>query len=297
MHPTLDTLNATFSLPGSLHFSEDLPGLPVAEIHTTLASARVALHGAQVLAWQPSGHFPVIWVSKPALYEAGKPVRGGVPICWPWFGAREGLPAHGFVRTRLWQVRESSQNSAGEVLLRFGICDDASTRALWDHGFDLELQVSVGSSLSMTLISRNTGTTALSITQALHSYFAVADISQTQVQGLEDTPYLDKVLNFAPKQQQGAVHLSGETDRIYTHTTRDCLIKDQVSGRVIRVGKLGSSSTVVWNPGAEREKSISDMAAGEYQNMLCVETCNAGPDVVTLSPGASHSLSAIVTVL
>jgi len=297
MTQTLDSLNRRFAQGDALQFSEAVAGLPVAEIHTPLASARVALQGAHVLAWQPSGQAPVLWVSKAAVFEPGTPVRGGVPVCWPWFGAREGLPAHGFVRNRLWQMRETGLDTLGQVTLRLGLSDDADTRALWDHAFDLELEIRVGTTLSMSLVTRNTGHAPLSITQALHSYFCVRDITQVTVQGLDGVHYLDKVRQFAPSQQSGSVRVCEETDRIYTNTTADCLIEDAAGARSIRVAKQGNTSTVVWNPWSEREKTIADMAPGEFRGMLCVETCNAGPDVVTLIAGQSHTLSASLCVL
>ena len=294
MNPSLDTLNHHFSLPGALRFVNGSGDLPVAEIQTPLASARVALQGAQLLAWQPAGAAPVIWLSQAAVFAPGEPVRGGVPVCWPWFGVREGLPAHGFVRTRLWQVRAASTDASGQVVLRLGLQDDAETRALWDHAFDLELQLTIGATLSMTLTSRNTGDQAFTVTDALHTYFCVTDIRQTAVQGLDGCDYLDKVQNFARTRQSGVVGFTGETDRIYVDTTADCVIEDRVAQRAIRVSKSGSSSTVVWNPW--RDKVFADMAAGEYQQMLCVETCNAGPDQVTLAPGQSHALTARLAV-
>ena len=294
MNPSLDTLNRRFGLPGALHFVNGPGDLPVAEIKTPLASARVALQGAHLLAWQPVGATPVIWLSKAAVFAPGQAVRGGVPVCWPWFGARAGLPAHGFVRTRLWQVRETSLDASGQVVLRLGLEDDADTRALWDHAFDVELVLTIGATLSMTLISRNTGDQPVTLTNALHTYFCVADIHQTAVLGLDGCDYLDKVQNFAQAKQSGMVEFSGETDRIYVNTTADCVIEDRVAQRSIRVSKNGSSSTVVWNPW--RDKVFADMAAGEYQQMLCVETCNVGPDQITLAPGQSHALTARIAV-
>jgi glucose-6-phosphate 1-epimerase len=294
LNQNIDTLNHRFGLTGALHFVQGRAGLPEAEIKTAQASARVALHGAQVLAWQPAGAQPVIWVSQAAVFERGQPVRGGVPVCWPWFGPREGLPMHGFVRTRLWQVRAASMDAGGQVMLRLGLQDDADTRALWDHAFDLELLLTVGATLTMALISRNTGDQPFTLTDALHTYFCVGDIHQTTVQGLDGCDYLDKVQNFASTKQSGAVEFTGETDRIYVHTTADCVIDDRGQQRNIRIAKTSSSSTVVWNPW--REKAFADMAAGEYQQMLCVETCNAGPDQVTLAPGQSHALSACLSV-
>jgi glucose-6-phosphate 1-epimerase len=300
MEKTLDnfseTLNARFGIPGRLRFQDSGPGLPVAEITTPDAAARVALQGGQVLEWQPTGHKPVIWISRAAVYQPGKGVRGGVPVCWPWFGQAEGKVAHGFVRARMWEVREAKVDLAETVMLRLGIKDDESTRAQWDHAFDLELVVTVGAALKMELVTRNTGTVPFTITDGLHTYFRVGDVHQIKVHGLDGAEYLDKVRDFARERQTGAVTFSGETDRVYINTTADCLIEDPVLARTIRVAKAGSASTVVWNPWTEKEKAFSDMAAGEYADMVCVETVNASPDEVTVVPGGKHSLLAFIGV-
>lgn len=296
MTQTLNTLNTNFAVANALRFTEAVPGLPVAEISTPLATASVALHGAHVLSWQPAGQAPVIWVSKAAIFELGKPVRGGVPLCWPWFGPLADKPMHGFVRTMVWQVRGAELDASGQLVLRLGISDDASTRALWDFAFDLELVVTVGSTLTIALTTRNTGATPLSINQALHTYFATSDIHQTTVQGLAGGSYINKVQNFAVCQQEGDMVFTGETDRIYTDTTADSVIVDGVTGRRIRITKQGSASTVVWNPWSEKEKNIVDMAAGEHRQMLCVETCNAGPDSISIPAGGVHTLAATISV-
>jgi glucose-6-phosphate 1-epimerase len=296
MTTLLKNLNSQFGLANTLRFVEVGAELPAVEISSPLGSARIALQGAHVLAWQPTGQQPVLWVSKAALFEPGKPIRGGVPVCWPWFGANEGLPAHGFVRTRLWQVRQTSIEVDGEVVLRLGISDDASTRALWDYAFDLELVVRVGACLSMELITRNTGLKQFTITDALHTYFSVGDITQTCVRGLDGCNYLDRMQNMALTRQTGVVTVTGETDRIYIDTRDVCLIDDLAGQRVIRVAKTGSTSTVVWNPWSEREKAFADMTAGEHREMLCVETCNAGADQISLMPGGSHTLHAMISI-
>jgi glucose-6-phosphate 1-epimerase len=300
MEKTLDnfsqTLNARFGLPGKLRVQDAAPGLPVIEVTAPDAMARIAVQGGQVLEWQPRGHKPVVWVSKAAVYQAGKGVRGGVPVCWPWFGALEGKPAHGFVRTRMWEVRETREDLADTVVVRLGIKDDESSRAMWNHAFDLELIVTVGAALKIELLTRNTGDTPFAISEALHTYFRVGDINQAQVSGLEGTTYLDKVRDFAQAVQTGPITFSGETDRVYVNTEVDCLIRDPALGRNIRVAKSGSVSTVVWNPWTEKEKGFADMAAGEYRDMLCVETANAGPEEIVIQPAGKHSLVAFIGV-
>lgn len=295
MQQHTDILNQQFAIAGQLEFVDAAAGVPVVEITTPHASARIAVQGAQVLEWQPSGQQPVLWVSRAAVYQSGKGVRGGVPVCWPWFGAGEaGKPAHGFVRTRMWEVRETGQGMAGSVFIRFGMKDDESTRALWNYAFDLELIVTVGAALKMELVTRNMGATAFEISEGLHTYFHVGNINQTQVLGLENTEYLDKVLDFARDTQIGAVSFSGETDRVYIDTITDCVIDDAKLNRKIRVAKSGSTSTVVWNPWTEKEKGFVDMAAGEYQEMVCVETVNAGDTRVTVAADTAHSMVAFI---
>ncbi len=295
MNP-IELLNSRFGIAGHLRFQVSACGLPLAEITTPLASARVALQGAQVCAWQPAGQRPVLWLSGAARCQPGQALRGGVPVCWPWFGSAPGTSSHGFARTRLWQVRASRLCADGQLTLRLGLQDDRDTRALWDHAFDLELAVTAGRELTLQLVTSNTGTAPFTLTLALHSYLAVGDIGQASVHGLDDTCYLDKVNDFAEKRQHGAVHFCGETDRVYIDTLSDCVIDDPVWGRNIRIAKQGSRSTVVWNPGAEKEKTISDLASGEYRHMLCVETANAGPDRITLAAQQMHTLAACISV-
>ncbi|MHB1654928.1 MAG: D-hexose-6-phosphate mutarotase [Burkholderiales bacterium] len=295
MNPDIENLNRQFGIAQVLNFA-GVNGLPVIEIATAAATARIAIQGGQLLEWQPAGQQPVIWVSRAAVYQAGKGVRGGVPVCWPWFGAGEaGKPAHGFVRTRMWQVRATGQDGHG-VFVRLGIKDDVETHAIWDHAFDLELIVHVGARLSMELITHNTGGETLRITDALHTYFRIGDIGDTEVLGLDQTVYQDKVSGQNSQVQTGPVVFAGETDRIYLDTQADCVIKDERLGRRIRIAKQGSDTTVVWNPWTEKEKTFLDMSAGEYRDMLCVETCNAANDVIVLQPGEKHSLRAELSV-
>ncbi len=289
-------LNETFGMISTLEIM-DVSGMPVIRVSTPLACARIALQGGQVLEWQPAGHLPVLWVSRKAVYEQGRGVRGGVPVCWPWFGAGQpGQPAHGFVRTRMWQLRETSWH--GDVLLvRLGIHDDAETRALWDHAFDLELRLTIGRTLTIELITHNRGEHAFDITDALHTYFHVGNILRTKVSGLDQVSYFDKVLGIDNVLQHGPIRIEGETDRIYHDTDATCVIADNALDRRISVAKSGSHSTVVWNPWVEKTRGFADMQSEEYRQMLCVETCNAGDDVVTVAPGHQHSLTAIIGVV
>ena len=238
----------------------------------------------------------MLWVSERSWFEVGRPIRGGIPVCWPWFGTQApapGLPHHGCVRTRLWQVRGTeSLDVATRIVL--GLGDDAETRAVWPHGFDLEIAVTVGAELSVALTARNTDSGPWSCTGALHSYFSVGDVAAVKVHGLEGCRYVTKVEDPPEDRQQGPITIGAEVDRVYTGTTAECVIEDPVLGRRIRVAKEGSRTTVVWNPWVEKSRRMEDFDDDEYQGMLCVETANAGGDVITLRAGESHRLGATI---
>ena len=289
------TLNSRFGIPEHLSFKDGGTDLPVAIISCVHASAALSLQGGQLLTWQPTGQQPVLWVSEAAVFETGKPVRGGVPVCWPWFGALAGNTTHGFVRTRIWQLRAAELDADGQMVLRLGISDDDTTRAIWNFAFDLELLVTVGASLTMSLTTRNTGADTFAISEALHTYFCTGDIHQTSVLGLDATHYIDKVNGAVSALQSGPVRLDGETDRVYQNTTADCLVDDAAWGRRIRISKQNSTASVVWNPWAEREKSIADMVAGEYRHMLCVEAANA-PAPISVAAGETHTLGMVISL-
>lgn len=292
----IEDLNKQFALPGHLHFEAGPADLAHAVFNSPLAQARMSLQGAHLMSWQPRGQQPVIWMSERAQFAQGLALRGGVPLCWPWFGAKPASNAHGFARTAMWQITDSMLHTDGRVQLRLGLRDSPSTRELWNQGFELLLNCTMGADLRLELCTRNTGATPMTLTQALHSYFCVGDITRTQVLGLEGCTYLDKVQDFAPMRQHGAIRFTNETDRVYVDTTADCIIEDEAWGRRIRVAKQGSLSTVVWNPWLERASALSDMAPQGYRHMLCVETCNAGPDQITVEPGGQHCLSAHISV-
>lgn len=288
---TTTQLMQRFAVENHLAFVEQ-GELQIAELTSEAGKVRVALQGAQVLEWTPTGEStPVIWVSDAAVYQTGKGVRGGVPVCWPWFGAGDaGKPAHGFVRTKLWSVAASGVNETGPWL-RLTTSDDEASRALWHHQFNLSLTVTLGKSLHIALTTDNTGASEFSISEALHTYFAIGDVDKVRVTGLDHTHYLDKVLGMSRHQQVGDVTIAGEVDRIYVDTTAEVSIVDSALARRIDIRKTHASATVVWNPGSEKEKGFADMREGDYRRMLCVESGTAGGDLVTIPAGEAHTLS------
>jgi len=226
------------------------------------------------------------------------PIRGGIPVCWPWFGAhpdRDDLPIHGFARISDWSVESADSVEAGTRVV-LSLADSDATRALWPHRFTLTLAITVGEALTLELETVNKGDEPFSFTQALHSYFTVGCIHDTTVRGLEGARYLDTVGEVVEKVQDGVIRFTEETDRDYFDTTAECIIDDPVLGREIHVAKTGSNSTVVWNPWTEKSKRMSDFPDDGFPGMLCVETTNATKfDTVVVEPGGSHAISTRIT--
>lgn len=292
---TLDSsaLNARYGIPEQLHFQDAPGGLIVAEVSNAHATASIALQGAHLMTWAPKGAQPVIWLSKAAKLAPGKSIRGGVPICWPWFGphaTESGFPGHGFARTVPWDLVETQKLTNGATRLVFRLVPSDATRAQWPHPSEAEIHMVVGPTLEIDLVTRNTGTAAIRVGDALHTYFEVGDVRQAKIQGLDGCPYIDKVDGGARKQQIGPVTIAGEVDRIYLESTADCVIEDPVLKRRIRITKKGSASSVVWNPWIEKATKMGDLGENGYLNMLCVESANADADVVNIPPGAEHHL-------
>lgn len=285
------------TLPGSIRRTEPVPGYPVLDVVHPAATARVALHGAQIMEWTPAGQEPVLYLSPQAVYREGKAIRGGVPICWPWFGPHEtdrSLPAHGFARNRFWTLSDAGEDEAG-VLLRFTLADDDESRRLWPHAFRLEMTMNVGAELRLALRMVNMGDAAFTITGALHTYLAVGDIRRVTIEGLDGAEYLDMVGTKEVRRQDGNIVFDQEVDRDY-RSAAEVRVKDAALGRVLTVLGEGSHCTVVWNPWIDKAAALSDVPDADYQRFVCVETANAWEDRITLKRGEAHTLAATVWV-
>lgn len=294
----LDTLNRRYGVPNQLRFVEGPAGFTIIEIENFHARATLCLQGAQILTFQPRDHEPVLWVSKAARYVAGKSVRGGVPVCWPWFGPHATdaqKPAHGYARSAMWRVVESSALNDGATRLTLELETTPANRELWPHESSLQLHLSVGPSLVIEMVTRNNSAQAITVSEALHTYFHVSDIDAISVTGLEGCSYVDKVAG-ADALQQGAIRVSGETDRVYINTEAECVIHDPPLHRRIRIGKSGSRSTIVWNPWTEKALKLGDMGDAGFRQMLCVETANALENAVLIPPGNEHRLTKTISV-
>ncbi len=294
----LAQLNEHFGLPGVLAFHATASGLIHADITTPHATATVYLQGAHVAAWQPKGQQPVIFVSRRSDFAPGKPIRGGVPIAFPWFAARhDGKtgPSHGFARIQDWTLAFAAL--AGEDLhMTFTLGPTEISRNLGYDDFRLAYRLTIGRTLTMQLTVVNDATAPLVFEEALHTYYAVADIHEVTLNGLEGVTYLDKNDNLQSKVQHGAITITEPTDRVYLNTTSTCVLDDRDSKREITIAKTGSNTTVVWNPWESGAAKLPDLDPTEWHEFLAVETVNAAANAVTLAPGGQHVMEAHVSV-
>ncbi len=281
-------------------FREGPGGLLFAHIENDLAQATICLQGAQLTHWQPRSQAePVTFMSATAQYAPGRPIRAGVPVCWPWFGPHatdKARASHGFARNVLWQARAPVRLKDGATQLSLRLSDGEHSRALWPYRFGLEYRITVGDALDLELTATNTGSEGFPLSEALHTYFQVGDIGSVQVLGLDGTDFMDAADGGRRKRQEGPVIFPAEIDRVYIDTEAACTIVDPLLKRRIHIAKRGSRSTVVWNPGERKAAGLADLGAapatrGGWRQFVCVESANARDNTLTLEAGQSHCLS------
>ncbi|MEO1387838.1 MAG: D-hexose-6-phosphate mutarotase [Cyanobacteria bacterium J06634_6] len=297
---TAAQLNQEFGIADQLQIVEGKSLFPMIEITNEQASARISVYGGQVLSFKPAGESSdLLFVSEKAYYQPGKAIKGGTPVCWPWFGPDpegKGRASHGFVRNRMWTLLSTEAVSAGETKVRLGVSANEETKAIWPYSFELVIEIVVADQLSISLITQNTGDKAFEITQALHTYFQTGDIGKVEVLGLENAGYIDKVDNGAEKTQTGIINITQEVDRIYTNVKPELSVQDGGLGRRIRISSAGSRTAVVWNPWTDISIKSGDLTDDAYQEFVCVETVNAADDMIGVAPGSEYTLKAVYAI-
>ena len=284
-------LNKQHGINGHLVFKDE-NGLVMAHISNQLAACKVSLYGAQVLSYVPKGCDDLLLMSTASAMEEGKAIRGGIPLCFPWFGPNKenpDAPKHGFARLLNWEVKSTQQLVTGATRLVLALRDSVLTRQWWDFRFTSELVIEAGEELSVKWQVKNLSEVPFSITNALHSYFRVGDISKVRIEGLRGVPYMEEIRSdeaFAG--DDDAIVIQREIDRSYTDTTATCQIKDATLSRTIVVKKSGSQSTVVWNPWADLSRQMTDLGDEDYRHFVCVEAANVGHNALVIEPQAEH---------
>ena len=280
-----------FEIPGLVRLETDTHGLSRFVVTNAHAEAHVYLLGAQVTHYRPAAGEPLLWLSPLSPFQIGKAIRGGIPVCWPWFGphpSRSDLPAHGLARTRAWQPLDVAQMSDGRTRLRLLLPEDAETFAAWPHRFALTLTATVGDALEIELSTTNTGDNPLSYTDALHTYFKVGEVRRVSVQGLSGEPFVHSTRKHRGVQSGPILFDGGEVNHIHVPSRGVVMIDDASMGRRINVLKAGSEATVVWNPGEAGGTAMKDVGA-HWNEFVCVEAGTCGDAQIILLPGASHT--------
>ncbi len=294
---TLPQLTDHYGIPGKVDFIAGNGGLPFIRVSNQQATALISLLGGQILSFKLIGEqADMLFLSKKSAYQVGKAIRGGIPVCWPWFSTDPaGLhrPNHGLVRTESWSVVSTTETATATVI-RLQFTNSQQQDKTWKQPFNLTLTFSIGQTLSLSLITQNTGSKPFSITQAFHTYFNVGDISQAQVLGLENCRYYDKLDQGKEKIQAGIVTVSEEIDRIYEDVDNFVALNDLTLQRRIEITSQHCKSGVVWNPWT---KAMPDLEPDDYQRFVCVETGNIGFDVIQIPPGGEHTLTTTYKIL
>ena len=293
---TLADLDRQFAIPGIATVSAGRGGLPRVVISSPHADAEMYLHGGHVTSWTATGSRDALYCSLNTIWQDGRAIRGGVPVCFPWFGDKAdnpSAPAHGFVRTKAWGL-QCVEHVGDDVAVSMFTESTEDTRKWWRFDFRLVCRATFGEQFKLELIVTNTDSEPFSFEEALHAYFAVGDVEAATVRGLDGTRYIDKVDRFAEKIQSGDIRISSETDRIYINTQHDLELIDHAAARRLMIRKENSATTVVWNPWADKSAAMTDLGPGQWKNFLCVETANIGASSVHVGPGESHTMAAHV---
>ena len=284
----IEKLNRRFGAKARIAFRLDSCGFPVASLVCKYGSAEVSLYGAQVMTYRATGHGPVLFLSDKAIYESGAAIRGGIPLCWPWFGRRNGVPAHGFARTSMWKILSTSYCDES-VELVLGMTDTPDSKELFPYSFAVQLRINLGQSLELELITRNAGIAPLPLSPAFHPYFRVMRVGEIAIRDI-DTGKYENLRDSSTGTISGEVRINDAIDMLVYTPRNHAEIFDPVLSRKIDVTFSGSKSIVIWNPGEAAAKEMIDLDDEAYLRFVCVEPAVHGHDEVLLKPGERHTL-------
>lgn len=267
-------------------------GLEYIDINTQHCQARIFKQGAQIDFFKPRDQAPLLWCSSANDYQVGTAIRGGIPICWPWFGQHRNThwPQHGFARTQMWQLSEVNINNT-EVDLLFTLTLNESTQSYWPYQTQLSARFRLSEQLSVSLINTNLDSQTVNITQALHSYFPIGDIHHLSASGFHQAQYIE--FDQGPFEQvTDDIHFTQETDRVYSQLGAQQLL--HTPNGIIEVTRHNSQSAILWNPWTDKSKRLSRFKDDDYLSMICLEAANVLDDNITLAPNETHTLTTTI---
>ncbi len=295
---SISDLDTHFGIPDVASVVAGTGGLAKVVVSTPNSTGEMYLHGGHVTSWVPKGASDVLYCSPHSLWLDGRAIRGGVPVCFPWFGDKADdpvAPAHGVVRTKAWEL-ESILMSDGDVAVSMFTESNDETRRWWPYDFRLVCRATFGVQLKLELIVSNTGSSPFVFEEALHAYFRVGDAEAASIDGLDATDFIDKTDQRARKCHHGVLRFSAETDSVFLNTQYSIELVDPVLQRRLILEKLNSLTTVVWNPWAVKSSAMSDLGRDEWKRFICLETSNVGPYAVRLDPDKHHVMAATIRV-
>ena len=293
----IDVLNEKYSVEGEVGFANLENDLTFITISNKYAEADICLYGAHVTNYKPHRTTDILWMSAESNFEQGKPIRGGIPVCFPWFGLHKtdsDKPQHGFARLMYWDVVEVTSEQNGETWVVLKLESSSQTKEYWPFDFCAEMKIRVGQKLSLTLKVTNKSEEHFDYSCALHSYFNLSSIENIAIKGLANTSYHDQLHSADFTQDEEFLSIKNAETRHYFDTENPCVIYDPVFGRKIRIDKAGSKITTVWNPWEETSKKIDDLEDDGFYTFVCVETVNAFNNEIALAPGESHETTTII---
>jgi len=295
--PNIDELDEKFSIEGEIGFAELENDLIFMTVSNKYAGADICLYGAHVTSFRPHNTMEILYLSPDSNFEAGKPIRGGIPVCFPWFGPHKTdpeKPLHGFGRLMYWDVSEAKSLPSGDTLVKLFLHSDAETKAYWPFDFIAEMTIVVGRTLTATLNVFNSSSGSFEYSCALHSYFFLSSVGNISIEGLQGVNYYDQLQNLNLLQEEEFLEIDHALTRHYLDTETPCVIDDPVFRRRINVGKSGSRVTTVWNPGEEACEKIADLPDDAFESFVCIEAVNAFNHSVVLAPGESHATTCVI---
>lgn len=293
----IDELDEKFSIEGEVGFAELEDELVFITVSNKYADADICLYGAHVTSFRPHRAMEILWMSPDSSFEVGKPIRGGIPVCFPWFGPHKTdpeKPQHGFARLMYWDVVKTESGATGETTVVLQLRSSEETKAYWPHEFRAEMTIVVGKTLEVKLKVTNPSDEPLEYTCALHSYYSLSDIGNVSLEGLQGTAYYNQLSGENDVQNEELLQIQEPLTRHYLGTETPVVIADSAFRRRIKVDKTGSKVTTVWNPGAETCAKIGDLPDDAYEMFVCVEATNAFDYPIKLAAGESFETSAII---